>query len=449
MKKLGDLEINALTLEMNGLEKKVQIYSETNFYSIWSAIRMNRLSGILSQMSDNVSTFIKSSSYRKIERKNLEETIKSNIKPRKRPWVYFGLDIPLAGEWTEEKLLDLLHQTWEDIRPIRQFLEEEKKESYLAKQILNAFATDQFEKKQVQLLQRDYTLNFGSIEQYKTNVKRQTFHLYDNQQLVVKGHFYYFDFHEKYSPYQTIAVNLEGHNHIFTSVRELLAESKKEWWVKKAFSLQSLNNEEVQAKAMKLLKEYNIDVRGYEYYISTYDNELQTFIEPIHDVKEKLAKAALLFAHVSEKIVLPEHESDIETDEELGETDDEYEFTPNFDFNTIYQMIQGSSFTFSKETIRDLHLNLTSLDDKHFTILSGISGTGKTQLCRLYANAIMVLITMQITPIYRSFQLGRIGQIQRLSLATTVLLNNRMWFLNFYRSYYMLSRNVKSLISSY
>jgi 5-methylcytosine-specific restriction enzyme B len=33
-------------------------------------------------------------------------------------------------------------------------------------------------------------------------------------------------------------------------------------------------------------------------------------------------------------------------------------------------------------------LNLTALDDKHFVILNGISGTGKTQLCRLYANAV-------------------------------------------------------------
>lgn len=33
-------------------------------------------------------------------------------------------------------------------------------------------------------------------------------------------------------------------------------------------------------------------------------------------------------------------------------------------------------------------MNLTALDDKHFVILSGISGTGKTQLARLYANAV-------------------------------------------------------------
>ncbi|WP_327608862.1 McrB family protein [Virgibacillus tibetensis] len=33
-------------------------------------------------------------------------------------------------------------------------------------------------------------------------------------------------------------------------------------------------------------------------------------------------------------------------------------------------------------------MNLTSLDDKHFVILNGISGTGKTQLCRVFANAV-------------------------------------------------------------
>lgn len=33
-------------------------------------------------------------------------------------------------------------------------------------------------------------------------------------------------------------------------------------------------------------------------------------------------------------------------------------------------------------------MNLTALGDKHFVILNGISGTGKTQICRLYANAV-------------------------------------------------------------
>ncbi|MDG0792052.1 AAA family ATPase [Cohnella ginsengisoli] len=33
-------------------------------------------------------------------------------------------------------------------------------------------------------------------------------------------------------------------------------------------------------------------------------------------------------------------------------------------------------------------MNLVSLEDKHFVILNGISGTGKTKLCLLYANAV-------------------------------------------------------------
>jgi predicted ribonuclease YlaK len=51
-------------------------------------------------------------------------------------------------------------------------------------------------------------------------------------------------------------------------------------------------------------------------------------------------------------------------------------------------LVEQSGFTFSLDIIRDFYLNLTSLDDKHFVILSGFSGTGKTQLCRVFANAV-------------------------------------------------------------
>lgn len=64
------------------------------------------------------------------------------------------------------------------------------------------------------------------------------------------------------------------------------------------------------------------------------------------------------------------------------------EYNSNFNFTVIYEAIQNCSLTFDKELIRDLHLNMIALDDKHFVILSGISGTGKTQLAKLYANAV-------------------------------------------------------------
>ena len=104
--------------------------------------------------------------------------------------------------------------------------------------------------------------------------------------------------------------------------------------------------------------------------------------------------AALLFAHVSgrgsfkfpeNQVITDEATSDTLVDEDSEETVD---YNSNFNFSVIFETIQNCSLTFDKDLIRDLHLNLTALNDKHFVILSGISGTGKTQLAKLYANAV-------------------------------------------------------------
>lgn len=60
----------------------------------------------------------------------------------------------------------------------------------------------------------------------------------------------------------------------------------------------------------------------------------------------------------------------------------------NFDFDAIRDAIQDSGLLYSEKDLYAYHLKMTALADKHFVILSGISGTGKSELARAYANAV-------------------------------------------------------------
>ncbi|OMF98820.1 hypothetical protein [Paenibacillus sp. FSL R7-0337] len=395
MKKIGDSEVNALTLEFNGMEKQVLLSVETNFYPIWEAVRLNRINGIVSELNPDVDVLVSSQSRDStireyVERQELEDFIKSCIKPRKRPWLYFAKCFPLEGEWSVEKLFDELKAALKYLEPIRNYLQEEKEKSVQAARILTLLQLEEA-MQDITLFQRMYQLQYGSVEK-KTGFCRQQFSLKDQEQLIVKGYVLYYQFYEKQSPYQVLAVQLDGHNHIYTNVRNLLGTGTKEWWIRKLFATQYLNNAELLEKGMDLLKQHGLEVKESEYLAGTYDNESGVFIEAADIVKKKLITAALLFAHASEKLQLPsvdDLELMIDDDIELGgELEEEEEYTANFQLTSILELISNSSFTFAKEIIRDFHLNLTALDDKHFVILSGISGTGKTQLARLYANAV-------------------------------------------------------------
>ncbi len=66
----------------------------------------------------------------------------------------------------------------------------------------------------------------------------------------------------------------------------------------------------------------------------------------------------------------------------------EEEFQHDFNLAAILSNVRESPYTYADAIIRDFHLNLVSIEDKNFVILNGNSGTGKTRLCLLYANAV-------------------------------------------------------------
>lgn len=389
MQKVGEFEVNLLTLELNGIERQIQVYNETNFYPIWEAIRTEQMKTILSELPNDISLYFKTGSHTKgeVSRDRFVQEVKEMIKPRKRPWVFFGFTLPLKGVMTEEDFRQALQKGWDYLERIRTYLIDEKQISHRSHHILKLLEQNSAEQK-LTLLHHSYQLTYHQPEPHRSGVERQTFLVKDQDQLIVKGQLYFYDFHEKIAPYQVLGLKIDGHSHIFTNVRQLLGEGRTPWWIKKTFTTQSLNNAEVTAQAMDLLKQHGIEVNEHEYFIGTYSNLMHSFEEPIPEIKKKLITAGILFAHVSEKLQLPGPQPTDPEEPNDGRDESEPDWVSHFQFSSIYELIQGSSFAFDKEIIRDLHLNLTALDEKHFVILSGISGTGKTQLARLYANAV-------------------------------------------------------------
>ncbi|XXM70748.1 McrB family protein [Lysinibacillus sphaericus] len=386
--KSGEKEYNLLTLELNGFNRSVLIHTEVKFIPFWSWVRASVIGRVLSAIPSGYSIFTGWMEKTKLPRNELEGFVKSCIKPRKRPAFQIGKEIPLDGQMNEEELIGHLQDVWDGLSGFRQLLEDEMRTGRRALTVLKQLSSIR-DIEETRLLGRQYSVDISSAEKVKSQEMRQSFQIYDGDQMITKGHIDYLDYHDKNSPFQTIVVRVAGGNQIFTNVREVLSSGTKEWWIKKLFATQSMDNQEIKAEAMRLLEDHGINVEDTSYLVGTYDNETEAFIEGAHQVKKNFIDAALLFAHARNAVELPADLDGEEVGLGDGEVSEELEkLEPNFRFGEIQDMIENSQFTFSKAIVRDLHLNLTALDDKHFVVLSGISGTGKTQICRLYANAV-------------------------------------------------------------
>ncbi|MBS4214989.1 McrB family protein [Neobacillus rhizophilus] len=384
-RKVDDKEYNFLTLELEGISRMLMIHSELNFIPFWAWVRNDKIHGVLEAIPSDYSIFTGWKEKSVIPKEEFVPFVKSCIKPRKRPNFEIGTSLPLEGNLEEESLIAELVSAWEKLGPFRSFYNEEIDVSTRAYDALMLLAATR-NIKETHLLGRPYSVDIGPLEDQKQG-KRQPFNIYDGEQMLTKGYMSYLDYSDKDSPFQTIIVQLEGHNHIFTSARAIIGDGTIEWWITKSFAGQNQENAKVMANAMRLLGEHHIQVKGSSYYVGSFNNETQSFVEGAEAVKKTFIDAGLLFAHVKGKLELRSDAPTVGTGEE-DDPETEPGLEPNFTFSEIINMISNSQFTFSNDIIRDLHLNLTALDDKHFVLLSGISGTGKTQLCRLYANAV-------------------------------------------------------------
>ncbi|MCQ6265124.1 AAA family ATPase [Fictibacillus sp. WQ 8-8] len=387
--RIGLQEVNLLTLEFNGVDQKLYISVDSTFFPIWYLMRTGKMMSTIHQLPEEISFYFQTEWFKKeiVSVKEFENVFSRFKKQRKRPYYHFGIELPLIETLQSKKLEYYLFKVWDETLPIRERLKDEKVLGEKANYILNLFAEDSQKEDTVQLLNNAYSLIYGEVESYKPRARRQLFSIYDKDQLITKGYFVYFEIDQAHAPNQVMCVTLEGHRHIYSNVRELISNNKIEWWIKKLFATHNLDNTEVMKYAMNLLTNHGIKTDNNAYYIGTFNNENNSFDKEISAMKKDLVIACLLFAFASEKLELPSTTEESEENKEVDETQ-EIEFVSNFSFKDIYEIIIDSQFTFSLDIIRDFHLNLTALDDKHFVILNGISGTGKTQLCRLYANAV-------------------------------------------------------------
>ena len=387
-RKVGEKEYNLLTLELDGINTSFGIHTEINFIPFWAWVKNEQIHNVLGSIPEEFSIYTGWQEKKKLNKDEFVEFVRGCIKPRKRPWFQIGKSLTLEGQIDENTIINELIEAWEKLGPFRAYFNKEIDTSKRAYDALMTLAATR-NITETQLLGRKYTIEIASVETHKTNEKRQSFHLYDGDQLITKGYLRYLDYHDRNSPFQTIIVQIEGKYHIYTNAREILGASTKKWWLTKSFATHNLDNQEILSTAMRLLGEHQFQVNGNEYYIGSYNNESMLFVEGAEKVKKNFIDAAILFAHASKRLELPTEDMEETLPNGGPESDNiEEDLEPSFQFEQIYNTISNSQFTFSKEIIRDLHLNLTALDDKHFVLLSGISGTGKTQLCRLYTNAV-------------------------------------------------------------
>lgn len=390
-------EYGVLSLELNGIEKKMKIVLASNFYPLWEAIRTQsnskELEEVIERLSDEIQIQVSDKEGPFLSKLDLISYLHKCVDDKRKPWLSFGTFIDFDHMPLREELVDLVWDTWAKLEPLRNFMHQEASRHALSLQILNLFNSNQ-EDLAVTLYGRNYTIKFDELQEVKANDRRQIYSVLDKGQLVAKIALHSF----LREPNEVIGVKVDGRGQIYSNLRSLHGTGKVEWSISKSFYSRGKENSTdlnrtLQTKAMEVLTQHGFQISGSSFYVGTWDNDSINFVEPISDVKKRLFIAGALLADCCGKVNLPKDNIDFlqrgnnEFENTNEEPDDEV-FQHDFNLSAILSNVRESPFTYPDAIVRDFHLNLTSLEDKHFVILNGISGTGKTKLCLLYANAV-------------------------------------------------------------
>lgn len=394
MKKFNkDVELFILGITCYGESRTVRIGMEIEFDYLWHALRANVLEEIVKNFSEDIKTFLIKTTFEEIPKEKFIEAVKVDSKSRKRSPIFIGLEIPFEEIQDEVALVEALWKIWYELRKLREFSLDNAVVQSKSLGVLNLIK-GYSEDLKIRLYEHEYEVKIGETQKCKSRAGFfQKYLLNENGQMVTSGFINYYKNNKAESSYEILSVYVNGLEQIYTGPRVLLESEKMKWFIKKSFSKRGQNNATLLIKAMEDLRTHGFEVRDNNYYIATFDNPTMNFTENIREVKERLLKAALIFADTSKVIALPKEPlieiagDDGEEGNEGGEND-QIEYKSNFDLTEIIKVFEESKFVFTVDTIRDFHLNLTSLGDKHFVILNGISGTGKTQICSIYANAV-------------------------------------------------------------
>ena len=389
--KLYESPLYILKLEFHLASREIRMIMSSDFYPFWvlsKRSQIHELERMVEELHDDLQIFTIEENKKFIDKHDFIDRVWQYIKNKRKPTIYFGKIVPLEGLIEEEEIVDQLWDTYQKLIPVRSVLENEAIEHSNAMLLIKKIqeGTDPFE---IELFSKTYRIIIDEeVKKVKTNDFKQMFYIYDQDQLITEGHIGYFT----RDPHESIGIFIGNYGQIFHRIRKLANQTDFDWYIKKAFYHrgkynQNNENQMYQENSVEKLKDHNFILSSANsFYVGTYKGVDEGFTEPMSKIKECLVTAAAIFADTTEFLTFPKG---IQTPD-VSEEEEEFapEMESSFDFTNILDLVEQSGFTFSLDIIRDFYLNLTSLDDKHFVILSGISGTGKTQLCRVFANAV-------------------------------------------------------------
>ncbi|MBU9723827.1 MULTISPECIES: McrB family protein [Bacillaceae] len=387
----------ALKLNFNLEHQQIRIEMNASFYPILVGgpeINKQKFAQMIEVLSEDIEIWVIDDGLQRIAQHNLHDQLKSYFDKRRTPTIHFGKIVSIDGTMREEDLLELMWDTYEKLAPVRQFVSDELETHSSALTVLDKLK-EHNDTLPIRIHNHDYKIVLDDVVKMKTHVTKQAYSVYEKEQLIVQGDMLFI--HRGQLGKEFLGVRVKNAGMMYPQIRPFLDEKIYEWTFRKSFYQRGRHNEDNQNQLLQEQAHHDLRKNGFtfvdeqSFLIGHYDNSTQEFQEDIGDIKSKLITASLIFADVKGHISLPKGESGLHSQEKLDEDDEDLvEGTESisFDLVNIFDAIEGSEFTFSKEIIRDFHLNMTSLEDKHFVILNGISGTGKTQLSKIYANAV-------------------------------------------------------------
>ncbi|MEI7025558.1 hypothetical protein WBG83_07660 [Paenibacillus sp. y28] len=395
-KKYDQTGFGVLNLELNGMEKKLKMVLPTNFYPLWEAVRTQsstrEFTELLDKLPDELQIQVDDKDMSFIPKAgwvSYLQAVAAKKQQQRRPWFYIGVFLAFDAIPGHDELIDLIWDTWTKLQPLREYIDREA--------ALHAFSLDVLRQLNehedsiaLTLYGKSYEVKLEPVYAKSSRNRRQSFGLYEKGQLLAEGRF------DQYlrEPHEVLGVFINGHGHLYVNLRDLGSEPVYEWYMTKSFRFQKADNAAYRTQALEALAAHGYLVKNHSFYVGTYLRKQGEFAEPVADVKKTLIAAALLFAEATRMLTLPK--ADVALNAEAGADSQQQEeaelaeelFLHDFNLSSILANIGESDLTYSPSIIRDFHLNLVSLEDKHFVILNGISGTGKTKLCLLYANAV-------------------------------------------------------------
>jgi 5-methylcytosine-specific restriction enzyme B len=392
--KLYESPLFIIKLEFHLDSREIRLVMSSDFYPFWvltKRTQVHELESMLAELHSDIQIFTIEEKKNVIEQSELIDTVWKYIKNKRKPTFYFGKVLPLEGLVEEQVIIDQLWDTYQKLTPVRSVLEKEAGDHSQGLLLMKKFQDD-VTPIQINLFSKTYEVKIDEeVKKVKTNEYKQMFYIYDQDQLITDGHIAYFT----RDPHESLGIIINNRGYIYHRIRKLAAQENYDWYIKKAYYHRGKYNENnenqiYQEKTVEELKNHHFILNGSNaYYVGTYLGKNEFFSEPMSVIKERLITAAAIFADVRGDLTFPKGAQPLVHPEEDPEIEDEVEaYSSSFDFTNIMDLVEQSGFTFSLDIIRDFYLNLTSLDEKHFVILSGISGTGKTQLCSVFANAV-------------------------------------------------------------